>query len=301
MKGELSHKLDKASVFPQFTHNGSTLPKTKNFFHVHLISDATGETLHAVARAAAAQYANVRAIEHTYPLIRSRDQLDKAIGNIEASPGIVLCTLVDVELAEHLKTKCQEFGLPCVSILDPVLTVYRSYLGTEQTPKIGGQYILNAEYFRRIDALNYTIIHDDGQHPEGLDNADIILLGISRTSKTPTSMYLANRGIKTANVPLVPNVPVPVELGQTTKPLIVALISSPERIMQVRRNRLLSLKVENDTDYVDRRAIAAEITETKKLCARNNWPVIDVTRRSIEETAAGILSLYNERKAADEI
>lgn len=276
------------------------MPKTKNFFHVHLISDATGETLHAVARAAAAQYANVRAIEHTYPLIRSRDQLDKVITGIEAAPGIVLCTLVDVDLAEHLKSKCQEFGLPCVSILDPILTVYRSYLGTEQTPKIGGQYILDAEYFHRIDALNYTIVHDDGQHPEGLDNADIILLGISRTSKTPTSMYLANRGIKTANVPLVPNVPLPVELGQATKPLIVALISSPERIMQVRRNRLLSLKVENDTDYVDRRAIAAEITETKKLCARNNWPVIDVTRRSIEETAAGILSLYNEQKAADE-
>ncbi len=274
------------------------MPKTQNYFHIHLISDATGETLHAVARAAAAQYSNVRAIEHAYSSIRSRTQLDKVIGDIEASPGIVLCTLVDTKLAEHLKLKCQEMGLPCVSILDPVLAVFRSYLGTEQTPKIGGQYILNAEYFQRIDALNYTIMHDDGQHPEGLDQADIILVGISRTSKTPTSMYLANRGIKTANIPLVPNVPAPRELGEVTKPLIVALIATPERIIQVRRNRLLSMKVEKDTDYVDRQAIIVEITETRKMCATNKWPIIDVSRRSIEETAASILSLYQDRKAA---
>ncbi len=274
------------------------MPKTQNYFHIHLISDATGETLHAVARAAAAQYSNVRAIEHTYSSIRARDQLDKVIVDIEAAPGIVLCTLVDPKLAEYLKLKCQDMGLPCVSILDPVLAVYRSYLGTEQTPKIGGQYILNAEYFKRIDALNYTIMHDDGQHPEGLDQADIILVGISRTSKTPTSMYLANRGIKTANIPLVPNIPPPKELGEATKPLIVALIATPERIIQVRRNRLLSMNVEKDTDYVDRQAIIAEITETKQMCARNKWPIIDVSRRSIEETAASILSLYQDRKSA---
>lgn len=274
------------------------MPKSQNHFHIHLISDATGETLHAVARAAAAQYANVQAIEHTYPLIRSKSQIDKVARDIERSPGIVLCTLVDPELADHLKERCRDMSLPCVSILDPVLDVYRSYLGTEQTHKVGGQYILNSEYFKRIDALNYTIMHDDGQHPEGLVNADIIIVGISRTSKTPTSMYLANRGIKTANIPLVPNVPPPAELAKARGPLIVTLIATPDRILQVRRNRMLSMNVDDSTDYVDRQAITAEITETKKFAAQNKWPVIDVTRRSIEETAAQILALYQDRKSA---
>jgi len=268
--------------------------RVHSYVHLHLVSDATGETLIAVARAAAAQYASVRAIEHVYPLVRSHKQLDRVITEIEAAPGIVLYTLVGAELSERLETKCKEFGIPCVSVLAPVLGVFRSYLGTESTPRIGGQHVLNTDYFRRIDALNYTLLHDDGQMPEHLDDADVVLIGISRTSKTPTSIYLANRGIKTANIPVVPGIPLPPQLEEVTKPLVVGLVASPERIVQIRQNRLLSLNASDNTDYVDKGTVAEEIAFTRKLCARHGWPLIDVTRRSIEETAAAVLAHYKE-------
>ena len=186
--------------------------RSGNFFHLHLVSDATGETLITVARAAAAQYASVAPIEHIYPLVRTEKQLDRVIAEIEAAPGIVLYTLLERALAERLETKCREFSLPCLSILDPVLAMFQSYLGAESNKRAGAQHTLNAEYFKRIDALNYTMLHDDGQHTEDLEDADVVLTGVSRTSKTPTSIYLANRGVKTANVPLVPNMPVPPHL-----------------------------------------------------------------------------------------
>jgi [pyruvate, water dikinase]-phosphate phosphotransferase / [pyruvate, water dikinase] kinase len=184
-----------------------------------------------------------------------------------------------------------------MSILGPVLQLLQSYLGSESTHRVGAQHTLNAEYFKRIDALNYTMLHDDGQHPEDLDDADVVLLGVSRTSKTPTSIYLANRGIKTGNVPLVPGVPYPLQVEALTKPLVVGLFASPERIVQIRQNRLLGLRAhEDDHQYIDREAVAAEIAFSKKLCARHNWPLIDVTRRSIEETAAAVLNLLSERR-----
>ncbi|TCT11899.1 hypothetical protein EDC22_103212 [Tepidamorphus gemmatus] len=270
--------------------------RVQSYVHLHLVSDATGETLIAVARAAAAQYASVRAIEHVYPLVRAPKQLDRVIAEIEAAPGIVLYTLINPELSERLEAKCQEFGAPCVSVLAPVLGVFRSYLGTESTPRIGGQHVLNAEYFRRIDALNYTLLHDDGQMTEDLEDADVVLIGVSRTSKTPTSIYLANRGIKTANIPLVPGIPLPGNLETLNRPLVVGLVASPERIVQIRQNRLLSLNASDDSAYVDRAAVAEEIAQTRRLCARHGWPTIDVTRRSIEETAAAILALIQERR-----
>jgi hypothetical protein len=267
-----------------------------SYVHVHLVSDATGETLIAVARAVAAQYANVRAIEHVYPLVRSQKQLDRVVAEIEAAPGIVLYTLVGAELSERLETRCKEFGIPCVSVLAPVLGVFQSYLGTESTPRIGGQHVLNTEYFRRIDALNYTLLHDDGQMPEDLDDADVVVIGISRTSKTPTSIYLANRGIKTANIPVVPGIPLPPQLEEVRNPLVVGLVASPERVVQIRQNRLLSLNADDNTAYVDKSAVAEEIAFTRKLCARHSWPLIDVTRRSIEETAAAILAHYKDHR-----
>jgi regulator of PEP synthase PpsR (kinase-PPPase family) len=272
--------------------------RVQSYVHLHLVSDATGETLIAVARAAAAQYASVRAIEHVYPLVRAPRQLDRVIAEIEAAPGIVLYTLINTELSDRLEAKCQEFGAPCVSVLAPVLGVFRSYLGTESTPRIGGQHVLNAEYFRRIDALNYTLLHDDGQMTEDLEDADVVLIGISRTSKTPTSIYLANRGIKTANIPLVPGIPLPASLETLNKPLVVGLVASPERIVQIRQNRLLSLNAGDNSAYVDRAAVAEEIAQTRRLCARHGWAMIDVTRRSIEETAAAILTLVQERRHA---
>ena len=275
----------------------TTKSRIKSFFHLHLMSDATGETLLAVGRAAAAQYATVSPIEHVYPLVRNQRQLDHALAEVEANPGIVLYTLVDRALVTRTETRCQELGVPCLSVLGPVLGLFQSYLGAETTPRVGGQHTLNAEYFRRIDALNFTMMHDDGQHTDELEGADVVLIGVSRTSKTPTSIYLANRGIKTANIPLVPGVPMPAHVESLTKPLVIGLFASPERIVQVRQNRLLGLNAAHpDATYVDRQAVSEEIAFSKQLCARHGWPLIDVTRRSIEETAAAVLSLLNERR-----
>ena len=269
----------------------------ESFFHVHLISDATGETLLNVARAAAAQYANSRAIEHMHALVRTSRQLDRVIAEIEATPGIVLYTLVDRELGTRLEEACRALSLPCASVLEPILQVLQSYLGAPGVRRIGAQHVLDAEYFRRIDALNFTLIHDDGQLAGALEEADVVLVGISRTSKTPTSIYLANRGIKTANIPIVPGIPLPAELEAAKKPLIVGLIASPERIIALRENRILSLNAaQPNLAYVDKAAVADEIAATRRLCARNDWPVIDVTRRSIEETAAAIMTLHQARE-----
>jgi regulator of PEP synthase PpsR (kinase-PPPase family) len=208
----------------------------------------------------------------------------------------VLYTILDQENAARLEGACKTIGVPCVSVLDPVLVVFQSYLGAPTDRRIGAQHVLDTEYFRRIEALNFTMMHDDGQLAENLDAADVVLVGVSRTSKTPTSIYLANRGVKTANIPVVPGIPLPPQLDTAMNPLIVALVASPDRIIQLRENRILSLNAAStDTAYVDRASVASEIAFTRKLAARHGWPVIDVTRRSIEETAAAILALHQAR------
>jgi regulator of PEP synthase PpsR (kinase-PPPase family) len=264
----------------------------RSYFHLHLVSDSTGETLIAASRAAAAQYQGVASIEHVYPLVRTQTQLERVIAEIENAPGIVLFTLVDLELSRRLETSCDTFGSPCLSVLGPIRTLFKSYLGQSSTPRAGAQHMLNAEYFKRIDALNFSMMNDDGQMPENLEQADIVLLGVSRTSKTPTSIYLANRGYRTANVPLVPHVPLPHGLDGLRKPLVVGLVASAERIVQIRQNRLLSLNADTESDYVDRIAVAEELTASRRLFTEKGYPIIDVTRRSIEETAAAILDLY---------
>jgi regulator of PEP synthase PpsR (kinase-PPPase family) len=271
--------------------------RTGSFFHLHLVSDATGETLTTVARAATAQYTKMSPVEHVYPLVRTQKQLDRALSEIEEAPGIVLYTLLEEDLVKRLEDHCRELSLPCLSILGPVLQLMRSYLGTETSHRVGAQHTLNAEYFKRIDALNYTMLHDDGQHIEELEQADVVLVGVSRTSKTPTSIYLANRGIKTGNVPLVPGITVPASVEELANPLVVGLYASPERIVQIRQNRLLGLKANQaDGQYIDQKAVAEEITLSRRLCAKHNWPIIDVTRRSIEETAAAVLKLLADRR-----
>ena len=268
----------------------------RSYFHLHLVSDSTGETLIAASRAAAAQYQGVASIEHVYPLIRTHSQLDRVISEIDDAPGIVLFTLVDPDLSKRLEASCEASGSPCLSVLNPILTLFQSYLGLSSTPRPGAQHMLNVDYFRRIDALNFTMMHDDGQLPENLEQAEILLLGVSRTSKTPTSIYLANRGFKTANIPLVPGVPPPRSLDAVRHPLVVGLIASPERIVQIRQNRLLALSADQHTPYVDRVAVAEEVAHSRRLFAERGWPVIDVTRRSIEETAAAIIDLYKEHR-----
>ena len=268
----------------------------RSYFHLHLVSDSTGETLINVGRAAAAQYEGVSAIEHVYPLVRSAAQLDRVISEIRAAPGLVLYTLVGGDLGERLEEVARETGSPCLSVLRPVHDLLRAYLGAETTARPGAQHMLNAEYFKRIDAMNFTLAHDDGNLPEDLEEADVILLGVSRTSKTPTSIYLANRGLKTTNLPLVPGMPVPPGIVAARKPLIVGLFASPERIIQIRQNRLSSLNADESSMYVDRDAVSDEITASRRLFVKNRWPTIDVTRRSIEETAAAILDLHRDHR-----
>ena len=268
----------------------------RSYFHLHLVSDSTGETLINVGRAAAAQYEGVSAIEHVYPLVRSAAQLDRVISEIRAAPGLVLYTLVGGDLGERLEEVARETSSPCLSVLRPVHDLLRAYLGAETTARPGAQHMLNAEYFKRIDAMNFTLAHDDGNLPEDLEDADVILLGVSRTSKTPTSIYLANRGLKTTNLPLVPGMPLSPAIERARKPLVVGLFASPERIVQIRQNRLSSLNADESSMYVDRSAVADEITMSRRLFTKNRWPTIDVTRRSIEETAAAIVDLYRDHR-----
>jgi len=271
-----------------------------SYFHLHLVSDSTGETLTIIAKAAAVQYAQVRPIEHVHPLVRSKRQLVRVLQEIEQTPGIVLYTIVNKELVEELERRCRELKLPCLHVLEPIMKVFESYLGAPQTPIVAGQHVLDGEYFRRIDALNFSMAHDDGRLPSDLNDADIIILGISRTSKTPTSIYLAQRGFKTANVPLVPGVPPPSILSSKHRAFVVGLVASADRIAEIRRNRV-HLLADRDLDtYVDRDRIAQEIAESRKLFARQGWPVIDVTRRSVEETAATIIKLLHDRNEASE-
>jgi regulator of PEP synthase PpsR (kinase-PPPase family) len=267
------------------------------YFHLHLVSDSTGETLNAVAKAACAQFEMGRPIEHIYPLMRNRKQIDRAITEIEGAPGLVLHTLMTPELRSYLEEKCRELGQPAIAVLDPVMGLLGNYLGVEVSHRIGAQHELDAKYFARIEALNFTMAHDDGQSSTSLDMADVILVGVSRTSKTPTCIYLANRGIKAANIPIVLGLSLPAELETVTKPLIVGLLTSPERLIQIRRNRLLSLNEDAETEYVDLDAVRAEVAFARKLFGDKGWPTIDVTRRSIEETAAAVMSLYTRARA----
>ena len=266
-------------------------------FHVHMISDSTGETLMEVMRASVAQFENVDPIEHLFALVRSPRQMERALAHVEAYPGIVMYTLVNTDLRRQLEDFCARLAVPAIAVLDPIQATLSAYLGAPIMGKAGAQRVLDAEYYMRIEAMNYSMAHDDGQG-EDWASADVILLGISRTSKTPTSVYLGHRGIRTANIPLVPGAAIPEEIFKLAKPLIVGLTASPERIIQIRRNRLLNLREDRDTEYIDAEAVKEEVVFAKRLYARHKVPVIDVTRRSIEETAAKVINLLSEHKAA---
>ncbi|HVX37171.1 MAG TPA: pyruvate, water dikinase regulatory protein [Hyphomicrobium sp.] len=268
-----------------------------SMFHMHLVSDATGETLVAIAKAATVQYQNIRAIEHVHPLVRTQRQLKRVLSDIAQEPGIVLYTVVNKVLADELEMHCQQLKIPCLAVLQPIMQVFESYLGAPQTPTVAGQHVLDADYFRRIDAMNFTMAHDDGRLPDNLSDADIVLLGISRTSKTPTSLYLAQRGYKTTNLPLVPQVPLPEQLLEPHTAFVVCLIANVDRIADVRRNRAVLMADRDLETYVDRDLISAEIAYTRKIAAQYGWPIIDVTRRSIEESATMILKLLQDRKS----
>lgn len=264
--------------------------------HFHLISDSTGETIYRVARACLVQFSGVEAVEHVWSLVRSRAHLEKVLAGITAHPGPVMMTVVEESLRGALQETCRQLQIPLIPVLDPVIGALGSYLGMPSGHEPGKQHMLDAEYFNRIDAMTFTLAHDDGQSLATLDDAQIILAGVSRTSKTPTCLYLANRGVKAANVPLVPELAVPTELLEAKRALVVGLTHDPERLVQIRRNRLLSMKQADDgSDYAEIDSVKREIQFARRLFTQRGWPVIDVTRRSIEETAAAILDLYRRR------
>jgi [pyruvate, water dikinase]-phosphate phosphotransferase / [pyruvate, water dikinase] kinase len=265
-------------------------------FHLHLVSDATGETLNAVAKAATAQFEGVEVQEHFYALVRSERQLERVISHIREQPGLVFFTLVNPDLRRSLETGCAQMGLPCQSILDGPIAMLRHYLGRAETHRPGGQHELDQRYLNRIEALNFAIAHDDGQALGLLEQAEVVLVGASRTSKTPTCVYLAIRGICAANVPIIPGIPLTPELLSARRPLIVGLWASPDRLIQVRRNRLNTLGEVRSTSYVDLDSVRAEVTATRQLFEQRGWPAIDVSRRSVEETAASVLNLLADRR-----
>lgn len=269
---------------------------TERAYHLHLISDSTGETVGSVARACLVQFENVKVVEHVWSLVRTRGQMEKVMQAIEASPGPVIFTLIDPRLRDYLQDQCRRMGMVCISVLDPVMGELARHFHSSGAAAPGRQHMMDAEYFARIDAMHYTLAHDDGQGLHDLDRADVVLTGPSRTSKTPTCVYLANRGIKAANVPLVPHADAPRELLELNRPLVVGLVTDPERLVQIRRNRLRLLQDEVETAYTDLELVEEEMRQARRLFSRQEWPVIDVTRRSIEETAAAIMQMLSERR-----
>ncbi|WGF87460.1 pyruvate, water dikinase regulatory protein [Marinivivus vitaminiproducens] len=270
--------------------------------HLHVVSDSTGETVTTVSRAALSQFEDVMAVEHVWSFVRSEQQLDTILQEIEALPGAVLFTMVSAELRARLQHGCERIGVPCVPVLDPVMHVLQGALGLTLRPQVGGQHALDAGYFARIEAMNFMLRHDDGMFTDELEQADLVLVGVSRTSKTPTCLYLANRGVKAANVPIVPEQALPGGVDRLRNPLVVGLTINPEVLSQIRVNRLRQIGVAGGDarftpDYAEVERIKAELVTARRLFAKQGWPVIDVTRRSVEETAAGLMQLLRARLA----
>jgi [pyruvate, water dikinase]-phosphate phosphotransferase / [pyruvate, water dikinase] kinase len=279
------------------TPTRSPTGRLATYFHVHLVSDSTGETLNAMAKAVTARFDGVIPIEHIYALVRSPKQMERVLEEVSAKPGVVLHTLVDKALRLQLEEGCRALDMPQIGALDPLVGALSHYLGAALSTRVGAQHALDTDYFNRIGALDFAMAHDDGQGTtEQLESADIVLCGVSRTSKTPTCIYLAHRGIRAANVPLVPGQEDGERLTQLKRPLVVGLTVSPDRLVQIRRNRLDGLNAGRASSYVDHDAVRDETIKARRAFERRGWPVIDVTRRSVEETAAAIVNLLSERR-----
>lgn len=273
-------------------------------FHLHLVSDSTGETVASVARAGMAQFDEAVAEEHVWSLMRTKGQLEKMIASLDTYPGIVMFTLMDHEMRDHLRQACGKRGLPCVPVLGHVIRELSSYLDQEATGHTGAQYELSDDYFARIDAINFALEHDDGQATWELEQSDIVIVGPSRTSKSPTCVYLAYRGYKAANVPYVPGCPLPDNLLHLKQPLVVGLTISEERLIEIRTTRMAAMNQDAPTDYINDERVHEEIESAKKMFRGQSWPVIDVTRRSVEETATLMIQYrqrqVEKRRAAEE-
>ena len=271
----------------------------KTSFNIYLVSDSTGDTVDHVAKACLVQFGEFEAIEHIWTMVRSAEQVKRITRALKAKPGFVLYTIVNRNNRVLLQEGCRALHIPCISVIDPIVDALSSYLGAESIGRPGGQHVLDADYFSRIAAMQFALSHDDGQSVQNIEEADIVLLGVSRTSKTPTSIYLANRGIKTANIPIVPGCPLPETLFNLKMPLVIGLTKDARRLVEIRRQRLKLLDHDDNSEYVDFEAVSKEITEARKLFTKHNWPVINVSRKSIEETAATVLQLYYKRQEID--
>ena len=273
--------------------------KKKKFF-IHLVSDATGTTLLGLSRAVLSQFENIDPSQKFWPLVRTERQLDRVIRRISRNPGPVIFTFVNKNMRRRLTEHCEELQVPCVPVLDPIIHSLSSYLGMHAKGVPGLQHAMDADYFKRVSAVDFAMHFDDGRSLEGLREAHVVLVGVSRTSKTPTCIFLARRGIKAANIPIVPNVPIPDEYLTFEKPLYIGLNAAPGRLKQLRDTRLHSDKNEAaafaGNSYLDEEKIEEETRHARRLFTDHGWPVIDVTKRSIEETAAEIMALLQSKR-----
>lgn len=270
----------------------------RNSFHLHLVSDSTGETLSSISRSVMVQFEGVEPIEHIWTLVRTKGQMERVIRGIEDHPGIVMYTVMNEQLHDQLKLACNEMKIPCMPVLDRIVQQLSSHLGIEPSHKVGRQYAMDEDYFARIEAVHFAVAHDDGQNTDNLEEADVVLVGVSRTSKTPTCVYLSYRGVRAANVPYVKGCPLPDNLPFLKQPLVIGLVIDPERLIQIRRTRLAGIQEQQETNYIDMEEVKEEIREARMLFSKHKWPVIDVTRRSIEETTAQVMQLVERRREA---
>lgn len=267
----------------------------KKTVHIYLVSDSTGETVLSVARSSLAHFDGLRVEEHLWSLVRTKGQIDRLAKALEKDHGIVMFTMVNEELKEYLSEVCSKLYVLAIPVLAEVVMSLSSYLEVQVTDQPGRQHTMNEEYFKRMNAINYSLSHDDGQIDCDLNDADIVLIGPSRTSKSPTSVYLAYRGYKTANIPYVLGQKLPESLKKLENSLVVGLTINLERLIEIRKNRLVNINDISNHSYVDHDSVYQELAEVKKIYKQNHWPIIDVTRKSVEEVAANIITIYNQR------
>ncbi len=265
-----------------------------NTYQIYLISDSTGETLDRIFLALKAQFLNIEYKVHSYSFTRTENQILKILENAKKNKNsIILYTIVDNSLAKYLANVSEDKNIPCFGVLGNLILNFSKILNQKATHEPSGQHILNEEYYDRIEAIQFTMNHDDGNLISEVDKSDIILVGVSRTSKTPTSIYLANKGFKTSNIPLVNENSLPESLKKNPKiACVVGLSTEPERLADLRKNRMNSLKETENIQYTDLENIKKEVQEAKKTFQKYKWPLIDVTRKSVEETAASIIKIH---------
>ena len=272
-----------------------------NTYQIYLISDSTGETLDRIFIAIKAQFTNIDYKIHTYSFTRTENQIFKILSEAEKySDSIILYSIVDSNLAKYLANISSEKKIPCFGVLGDLILSFSKLLNQKASHQPSGQYALNDEYYKRIAAIQYTMNHDDGNLVKEINKSDIILLGVSRTSKTPTAIYLANKGFKTSNIPLINENSVPKFLKDNPKiTCVVGLSTEPERLVDLRKNRMNTLKETENKSYTDIEKIRNEVNDAKNTFRKYKWPVIDVTRKSVEETAASIIKIYEIYKQND--